>query len=260
MVLFKNTLVTLFLVNSARATSVNVDYTLIDGAEQLLTHFNPANSNIILSHGCWCAKLSRANSANVNLGGSSAVDELDNICRNWIKTRKCSEQAYGCKNFEDMGDLYEIDYTINFLDATCPDTETCLSETCQIDVAFTIQIEQFFSDNPGFSAVVNPECTQNVNNPDNIFNGGTGLGGTGDLDCSEEIVTTTIGNIVTTTEFTTLSEPTTSGFCASSPCLNNGVCFFNECNCPEGYKIKRKNQLKVKKHRLLYKNFIFIFL
>ena len=137
----KTTLFTsLYTKNLVNSEQLKIDYTLIDGAEQILTHFDPLNADGVLSHGCWCAKLLRKNSGKLTLGGSSSTDELDDICRQWIKARKCSEQSHGCKNFVDAEDLYEIDFTSDLSSATCPDSDTCLSESCQIDVSFVGKI------------------------------------------------------------------------------------------------------------------------
>jgi len=167
---------------TSAVTTVSIDYTLIDGASQLFSTFNPThslvrfvNSQDILSHGCWCAKLARANSGNSELGGPKTTDVLDNICRSWIKARKCSEMVGACKNFLDFGALYDIQYTSGLVDAVCLNTENeCLMESCEIDVSFVILVEEFMAENQGFVGNEEPDCVHKNHEIGGIFgNGGS---------------------------------------------------------------------------------------
>ena len=50
---------------------------------------SPSKVESISRHGCWCAKFG-SRDLEVSLGGQP-VDELDGICKKWIKDRRCSK-------------------------------------------------------------------------------------------------------------------------------------------------------------------------
>ena len=121
------------------------DYNLTPGAFEILNHFINDTSWLeqLFDHGCWCAKLDPDNSAQISLGGPSTVDELDRICKQWAQARSCTRlNNKSCHNNFGLT-TYEVEYVDGIEDAVCPDYlngDTCLSDTCQIDLDYTKQI------------------------------------------------------------------------------------------------------------------------
>ena len=160
---FKNCVVPLSvsIIPLIRAQStIQVDYKLPHSAPVLFTEFinNPVLEFSIRNHGCWCAKLDPAADQSV-LGGPDVVDDLDTICKHWAHARRCSKVAGRCDGLMMAGSSYEIEYTTGLVDARCPDADTCLSEVCQIDLAFVDQVLSYLMANPGVSIPVTPVCT-----------------------------------------------------------------------------------------------------
>ena len=83
-------------LNSSGASEINnIDFNIVDSAAQLISNFvtDVQFGQEILSHGCWCAKLSRSNQGNFNLGGKTFTDEVDKICKEWHQARHCSKSC-----------------------------------------------------------------------------------------------------------------------------------------------------------------------
>ena len=125
----------------------------------------------IIDHGCWCAKFN-PESLPFGLGGSTTVDELDSICKQWAHSRWCTHvENFGvCQGYtRDM----ELNYTITSFndinDSFCPDQDSCLSQTCQIDTWFIKQLMNWLVNNEmtQFDPITNPVCS---------FGGGMGDG------------------------------------------------------------------------------------
>ena len=152
-----------FLLLSQPVFSLRIDQTLVPGAFQILTHFvnNTEFLESLLNHGCWCAKLNPENQHfHHHLGGKHPVDDLDTICKQWAQNRNCLKTAgFSCENVENIA-YYEISYANGIEDAFCPDVDQCLSESCQTDLFYTIQLLQNM--NSTFNSNSNPVCTEPI--------------------------------------------------------------------------------------------------
>ena len=116
----------------------------------------------VFTHGCWCAKIG---GDIASLGGNQPVDELDQICKDWARARRCSRSEGSSCEFADFTSTYDIEVSPQ----SCVDSDACLSETCQIDFSFISAIEAWRNSNSGaFSPVFNPVCpthaTSQINN------------------------------------------------------------------------------------------------
>jgi hypothetical protein len=132
-----------------------ISYRLQNSASEMAAIFisDASFAASLFNHGCWCAKLT--NQASNNLGGNQPVDELDQICKDWARARRCSRATGSSCEFADFTSTYEIETSSQ----RCIDSDTCLSETCQIDYHFISEINSWRSANPGaFSAVESPVC------------------------------------------------------------------------------------------------------
>jgi len=135
---------------------MNIAFKLQNAASQLTSNLldNQAFASSILTHGCWCAKLSPEIQM-PGLGGYTPVDELDQICKDWAKARRCS-RAQTCAD-QKMDGAYALD-AVTYSNPDCVDSDVCLSETCQIDMFYMEKIEEFHSQNPNHVAVTDPTC------------------------------------------------------------------------------------------------------
>ena len=131
-------------------TNIQIDYSITPGAFEILTNYinDPNWVDNLLDHGCWCAKLD-PDKTSYGLGGRSPVDELDTICKQWAQSRSCTRFPGGsCENYpQQSGFHYDVDYVYGLEDSICPDNDTCLSETCQIDLFFVKQIVDWKTSN-----------------------------------------------------------------------------------------------------------------
>ena len=83
---------------------------LVGGAESLRIHSSDAES--ILNHGCWCSKL--GDSSNAFTLGGSPIDDIDQLCKQWIQDRKCC-RMFGGPCYNDLP-FNEITYRVEHLD------------------------------------------------------------------------------------------------------------------------------------------------
>ena len=101
----------------------------------------------IFDHGCWCAKLN-PNRGSAFLGGKTVLDDLDVICKEWAKTRKCNTFQGGSCSEKDLLDDYNliIGQTNN---ETCLSNPTdCTQDTCEIDVYYAGLVIDFINNLP----------------------------------------------------------------------------------------------------------------
>ena len=186
MVKIKNFL-PLFSLNhfSSAQTSIEIDYNHTPGAFEILSHFinDPNWIELLLEHGCWCAKLD-PDTPPLLLGGPTTVDELDLICKQWAQARSCTRLAgKSCENLTRQDLIlspmhYEVDYVYGINDAICPDSDVCLSETCQIDVFYVKALMEWKNNNEGqLTPVTSPVC-------------GMGKGGSGAHNYCDGVTTT----------------------------------------------------------------------
>ena len=153
-------------------TVIEIDYSLTPGAFEVLTNFIDDSTwvELLLEHGCWCAKLD-PDSSQIALGGPTQVDELDAICKKWAQSRSCtrlSGNSCSSYNHQQASMLhYEMEYVYGLNDAICPDTDACLSETCQVDMFYVKELVEWKENNNQFIPVVGTVCR--------VGSGGTGL-------------------------------------------------------------------------------------
>ena len=114
----------------------------------------------LLSHGCWCAKLDTNAQYLQYLGGSSAVDELDEICKYWFKCRNCNDKLKnGSCNIEGnssremlLAGSFDLSYDDNDFQNTaiCNNpADQCSDDTCVIDLHYITNLINFIDENGG---------------------------------------------------------------------------------------------------------------
>jgi hypothetical protein len=139
--------------------------------EDFLTNENtiaaPTVSDILV-HGCWCAKLV-PNPFMAHLGGPEPVDVLDEICKNWIKTRNCNDRLSGgsCNidGSSSQQPLINGEYTLVIDPDTLNNSECkavgagsadqCSEDSCNIDLYFMKQIRDYMVSSEGQQWVLN---------------------------------------------------------------------------------------------------------
>jgi hypothetical protein len=138
-------------------------------APQMLSEFLDSDGNkvdAVLGHGCHCAKLDSTNPFAEHLGGSTPVDALDEICRDWLRARNCNDNLVGGSCEADRESMRTGAYTMDIVSNNYPisncgfTTTDCEADTCDIDLVYLKAINQYMADNPGHSAnVVNGSGT-----------------------------------------------------------------------------------------------------
>ena len=114
----------------------------------------------VLEHGCHCGKLDKTNPFLSYLGGSTTLDELDEICRDWLRARNCNDNLFGGSCEADREAMRTGSYVqnINQLDydsSSCGFTDAgCEMDSCQIDLKYMKLIREFLDDNPSFNSQV----------------------------------------------------------------------------------------------------------
>ena len=125
-------------------------------APSLLSEFLDGDSNKVddvLSHGCFCGKLDASNPYVEHLGGTQTLDELDEICRDWLRARNCNDNLIGGSCEADRESMRTGGYTMditsdNYANSNCGFYNTeCEEDTCRIDLQYAQAISQFMSDN-----------------------------------------------------------------------------------------------------------------
>jgi len=90
----------------------------------------------ILSHGCWCSRLDQLANKSI-LGGSSPVDEIDEICKEWFMTRHCNDNLDGgtCFGLNNIDFTYQLDNSLNCNtnDVNFPTPPLIFYNTCEFD-------------------------------------------------------------------------------------------------------------------------------
>ena len=127
------------------------------GVTNLLeAHLSPELYNNFLEHGCWCARFNSEKDQQI-LGGSKTIDldtdgieddyGLDQLCKNWITSRRCNKlQGGSCQNEVEINP-YSIDLS-SLTNHTCLDEiQSCLSDNCEIDAYFALEIFDLITQN-----------------------------------------------------------------------------------------------------------------
>ena len=120
-----------------RSATVNIDYPITSAAVDLFSFFIKDHqwSSDLVQHGCWCAKLDSGKVPYIGLGGSIQVDDLDILCKKWARDRRCTTITGGECELSNLNlASYQVEWTDGIEDAFCPDSDSCLSETCEVDL------------------------------------------------------------------------------------------------------------------------------
>ena len=132
-------------------------------APSLLSEFldsDGAKVDAVLSHGCFCGKLDAANPYVEHLGGTATLDELDEICRDWLRARNCNDNLVGGSCEADRESMRTGGYTMditsdNYANSNCGFYNTeCEEDSCRIDLMYAQAIQQFMADNGSFSPTI----------------------------------------------------------------------------------------------------------
>jgi len=124
------------------------DWLLFDGVDE------------VMEHGCHCAKLDATNPFGEFLGGSTVVDELDEICRDWLRARNCNDNLVGGSCEADREAMRIGAYTMSIVEDNYPastcgfTTSDCGYDTCAIDLKYLKLIRQYVTDNPDHVATI----------------------------------------------------------------------------------------------------------
>jgi len=141
-------------------SSILSEWLLFDGVDE------------VMEHGCHCAKLDASNPFQEHLGGSTVVDELDEICRDWLRARNCNDNLVGGSCESDRESMRTGAYTMSIVESdydasTCGfTTADCEADTCEIDLKYLKLIREYVTNNPQLAAdgatIVNSSgtCTQ----------------------------------------------------------------------------------------------------
>ena len=62
----------------------------------------------LFNHGCWCAKIADQGPSSASLGGNQPVDELDQICKDWARARRCSRVDGSSCELADFTSTYSV--------------------------------------------------------------------------------------------------------------------------------------------------------
>lgn len=113
---------------------------------------NTAIASEVFQHGCYCSKLYNLNEKSIR-GGSTVVDDFDDICRSWSRCRECNDKHLGgsCRdgNVNPKDTQYEYVVTQNLYDDgvivydCSANVETCAYDSCLIDVEYINQISTY---------------------------------------------------------------------------------------------------------------------
>lgn len=116
-------------------------------------HLNDnALADQVFNHGCFCSKIYHWNDRSIR-GGHVSVDEFDEICKNWFRTRECNDKHVGGSCHDGNVNPKTTDYTYdlvqNFYDDgsvtydCSSNTEACALDTCIVDVEYLEQISTY---------------------------------------------------------------------------------------------------------------------
>merc|ERR1712156_765299 len=101
-------------ISSILATDfASIPYRLQDAANALSPIFLNDATNFptdIFDHGCWCGKLNALPTAGL---GGHPIDDLDQICKDWAKARRCSRVNGGsCESASALivSSNYQVEY------------------------------------------------------------------------------------------------------------------------------------------------------
>lgn len=160
-----------FIKTLAITQTFNYNHRL--GASEILLNFinDTQFTNELFNHGCWCSELDPNDFfKQFTIGGPVTVDELDLICKHWAQARSCNKlDGKSCFDYQGI-EIYELEYFTGVQDANCLDSDSCLSETCQIDLFYANEIINWKSLNgQNFEANEETNCGVINTSGDNSF-------------------------------------------------------------------------------------------
>jgi len=139
----------------------------VDSAQELLNAILGGNAfgdsviDQILGHGCWCSKLDQFSNKNI-IGGTSPIDEVDAICREWFLVRNCNDNYVGgtCFGLDNVAFTYQVENNncspIDLNQPTAPFIffSTCEFDSCLIDTKYVNQLILYiFSTNTNWVSI-----------------------------------------------------------------------------------------------------------
>lgn len=133
----------------------------VSAADLLTDSIGAELANEVLNHGCWCTSMGvlKAYDWNQEDGDIKSIDELDGLCRSWLRARRCSVINDACSNADILLGSYDFEN-----DGSCPDSvadvsQTCTQETCGLDKHFVEAISAHVNA-VGFNAAEARNTTQ----------------------------------------------------------------------------------------------------
>lgn len=122
---------------SMKTTIIDTD--LSEGPDTLIhlaSELHNLNFPNITNHGCQCSRFG----AHPHAGGFETVDNIDAICQDWLKARRCSKLRNGSCEGNVVTEVYELLYDQKDEDSmSCELVNSgneCLYDTCLIDLKF----------------------------------------------------------------------------------------------------------------------------
>jgi hypothetical protein len=116
-----------------------IDTDLSEGPDTLIhlaSELHNLNFPNITNHGCQCSRFG----AHPHAGGFETVDNIDAICQDWLKARRCSKLRNGSCEGNVVTEVYELLYDQKDEDSmSCELVNSgneCLYDTCLIDLKF----------------------------------------------------------------------------------------------------------------------------
>lgn len=131
--------------------SQTIPLTIPEGPETLLsTHFTPEIYTVLSQHGCFCSKMFDITANyydHILRGGNLAVDDLDDLCQKWLRTRECeilSFLLFG-RNFVGGSCYKTMIYNAFYESSDCQLlANECDKSTCLIDEFYPGWEDVFF--------------------------------------------------------------------------------------------------------------------
>ena len=124
-----------------------------ESVNELLTYYLvPRQLDFLTQHGCWCAKILNENSN--ELGGSTPVDDLDIICKQWSVATKCIHSlGQNCYQYDQQPTTdISIETGVNGLQISTQceipsNDDLCLQDACKVHTYFANKIAEEINNN-----------------------------------------------------------------------------------------------------------------
>lgn len=134
---------TAFLLAAVNGQRITVPATPKAGIAAIMEDAFPTHLANLKKHGCWCSYAHVDNTDSI--GGVKPVDYLDDLCRRWFSSRRCTVLKDGdCRN--DHDDSYQLITLPWYSCSHKQNNKKCDKSTCTIDVHFKDLIEEYIND------------------------------------------------------------------------------------------------------------------